>query len=413
MLRWIFPLLMLCLYGVRAENANSSEIVMPHKQTICLNMIVKNEKDVIRRCLDSVKSLIDYWVIVDTGSEDDTREIIKAHLAGIPGELHERPWRNFGENRSEAFELAKGKGDYILFMDADDVLEYDTDFQFPELHCDLYNMWRGTRGHSYQKPQLVKGDLPWRWVGVTHEYLDCATLYTSGLLEDVRYLCLFGGDRAKDPRQKFLNNVKLIEEGLKKEPQNERYMFYLAESYRDAGEKGKAIECFQKRIDRGGWVEEIFWSKLQIARLLQEIGLPVNIVANCYKDAHYFRPHRIEPLYYLAEMYNQAKEYQKAYDTILLREAVPRSVYKDSLFNEDWMEEYGMLFQFSICTYYLKLYQESLQACDRLLLMANLPEEWRKQTEINRAYPLAKLEAIEQQEQPAKILAKNPVIQNM
>ena len=81
----------------------------PNGQTICLNMIVKDEKDVICRCLASVKPVIDYWVIVDTGSSDGTQEIIRAFMKEIPGELHERPWINFGHNRNEALELAKGK----------------------------------------------------------------------------------------------------------------------------------------------------------------------------------------------------------------------------------------------------------------------------------------------------------------
>jgi cellulose synthase/poly-beta-1,6-N-acetylglucosamine synthase-like glycosyltransferase len=47
------------------------------KKTVCLNMIVKNESQVIEKCLASVKPLIDYWVIVDTGSTDKTQQIVK------------------------------------------------------------------------------------------------------------------------------------------------------------------------------------------------------------------------------------------------------------------------------------------------------------------------------------------------
>src|SRR4030095_14355270 len=114
----------------------------------------------------------------------------------------------------------------------------------------------------------------------------------------VRYTTLGGGASAKNPRHKFMRNVKLLREGLLKEPGNVRYVFYLAESYRDAGEKAKAVEWFQKRVDMGGWDEEVFWSKLQIGHLLHDIGLPLKVVIDCYKDAHQFRPHRVEPVYY-------------------------------------------------------------------------------------------------------------------
>ncbi len=90
------------------------------KTTLCLNMIVKNEAHVIERALASVKPFIDYWVIVDTGSTDGTQEVIKAYFQDIPGELYERPWKNFGYNRTEALELARNKGDYLVIVDADD-----------------------------------------------------------------------------------------------------------------------------------------------------------------------------------------------------------------------------------------------------------------------------------------------------
>jgi len=101
------------------------------KKTICLNMIVKDENHVITRCLESVKSLIDYWVIVDTGSQDGTQDTIKNFLKDIPGELYERPWVNFGHNRNEALALAQDKSDYILFIDADDQLVFSEELSLP------------------------------------------------------------------------------------------------------------------------------------------------------------------------------------------------------------------------------------------------------------------------------------------
>ena len=83
------------------------------KPTICLVMIVKNESKVIERCIDSVKDHINYWVIVDTGSTDGTQSIIteKMKSLGIEGELHEKPWVNYGHNRTESMNLSKGKCD--------------------------------------------------------------------------------------------------------------------------------------------------------------------------------------------------------------------------------------------------------------------------------------------------------------
>ncbi len=179
------------------------------KEMICLNMIVKDESRVIRRCLDSVKAIIDYWVIIDTGSIDGTQTIIQEHMKDIPGVLYERPWKNFGDNRTEAFELTKGKGDYVLFMDADDMLVFEEGFQFPPLTKDVYSLWRGTREASYLKPQLARAILPWKWIGVTHEYLDSEVSYTSDILQGIRYVSGEGSARSRDPN-KYLKNVQLL-----------------------------------------------------------------------------------------------------------------------------------------------------------------------------------------------------------
>jgi len=89
---------------------------------VCLSMIVKNETNIIHECLNSIHPHIDYWVIIDTGSTDGTQDLIRKFFEekGIPGELHERPWVNFGHNRSEALALCDGKGDYAWMIDADD-----------------------------------------------------------------------------------------------------------------------------------------------------------------------------------------------------------------------------------------------------------------------------------------------------
>src|SRR5215472_16270363 len=108
------------------------------RQILCLNMIVRDEAPVIARCLASVRPIIDYWVIVDTGSTDGTQDAIRTLMADLPGELHERPWRDFAHNRTEALELAQSRGEYVLFIDADDLLEFEPNFEMPALQADSY-----------------------------------------------------------------------------------------------------------------------------------------------------------------------------------------------------------------------------------------------------------------------------------
>lgn len=358
--------------------------VYAQTNTLCLNMIVRDESDVILRSLSSVIDLIDYWVIVDTGSRDDTIDKICTFLEDIPGELHERPWKNFGANRSEAFLLAQGKADYILFMDADDVLEFEETEVFTSLKQDCYHLWRGQEGFSYLTPQIVKGNLDWKWIGVTHEYLDCAYPYTSEILDGVRYVTKEGGACSKHPTQKFLRNIQLLEKDLQKDPGNARSMFYLAESYRDAHQPGKALACYQKRIQMGGWEEEVFWSYLQTAFLVETIGLSKRVVERAYLDAHEYRKKRIEPVYFLAKMHNKHGEYAMSYS--LIKKYLEQPKYtRDILFNIDWIEEYGLLFEYSIAGYYIGKTEEACSTVEKLLALPQLPEEWKACALRNRA----------------------------
>src|SRR5215510_11814980 len=97
--------------------------------TICLSMIVRNEAHVIARALRSVRGIIDYWIVCDTGSTDATIPLVFEALCGIPGELHAHEWVDFGHNRSLAIALARDKADYSLIIDADMIVNVHGDFK--------------------------------------------------------------------------------------------------------------------------------------------------------------------------------------------------------------------------------------------------------------------------------------------
>lgn len=113
------------------------------KTTICLNMIVKNEADIIVETLDNIRLSIeiDYVVICDTGSSDGTRDKITNYLKThhIQGEVHEHTWKDFAYNRNLALSLCDGKADYVIVFDADD--RFHGEFRLPQpLTDDIYHV---------------------------------------------------------------------------------------------------------------------------------------------------------------------------------------------------------------------------------------------------------------------------------
>ena len=361
------------------------------EKTICLNMIVKNEEPVIARCLASVKPIIDHWVIVDTGSTDETKNVIRECMKDIPGELYERPWKNFEHNRNEALDLAKSKGDYILIMDADDILEFDPAFKLPQLNAGSYRLWLQYGGTRYQRHHIIDSSLPWRWIGVLHEVLTCDVQHTSEAMEGVKIVVGTDGARSRDPK-KFEQDIAVLEEALKTDPENTRYLFYLAQSYRDAGMYEKAIEWYLKRVAKEGWEEEVYWSLVQIGTMERKLKKPDSMIIDRFLSAYRRRPHRPEAVLNLAELYRKQGRFDMAYSIIKFWQIMPKPAMEDVLFVQDWMARYGLLFELAIDASHVGQDQESLNVCNQLLAIEDLPELLKNMTIANRELLLQRLE---------------------
>lgn len=169
-------------------------------------------------------------------------------------------------------------------------------------------------------------------------------------------------------------------------------MFYLAESYRDAKCLDKALLSYEKRVSMGGWQEEVFWSLLQIAHLKKSLGFSEEDVIASYLKAHQYQPARSEPIYYLAELYNQSGRYALAYESIKNWQSRLKGDCQNVLFYLGWVDDYGIEFQLSIASFYLGQYEESLKLHDRLLENPRLPEVVRSQVIVNRLFPLRYLD---------------------
>src|SRR5215831_3447356 len=274
---------------------------------LCLNMIVKDEAPVVARCLESARPVIDSWAIVDTGSSDRTPELVAELLAGVPGELLRRPWRDFASNRNEALELARGHGEYVLMLDADDRLEAGA--RRPALTADGYALELVLPPVRYSRTQIIKAALPWQWRGVRHEFLACDGAVVEPFA-GMRIRCGLDGARRRSP-ETYRADAAAIARELATEPEpfmRARYQFYLAQSLRDAGELEEALVAYLARAELGYWAQEVFVALIQAARLQATLNKPFGDVLATYARAANACPARCAEAMHGASRYCRSLE---------------------------------------------------------------------------------------------------------
>jgi len=371
--------------------------------SICLNMIVKNETRVLDRLFRSVKDHIHYWVIVDTGSTDGTQEFIREwfRAAGIPGELHERPWENFGHNRQQALELAiaSDKADWLLFIDADEELVVTDPTVLKSLQAGMnYRLEKKHGTLSYFLPALVNTrEATWRWQSPVHEYLEQLSgpkNFTKLSGAHIRY---YPGEGARSQgvsaEEKFLRDARILEQHLKTHPDDARSQFYLANSWKDAGHFEKAYEAYRQRCSMPGWAEENFMARLWLGSMAIKLGKPDTLILDHLLDAFEYRPTRAEPLHELARYYRLRKQYARAYVFALTGSKI--SFPDDTLFVSHPVYDWQMLDELGVSAYWAGAYEVSLQACDTLLERVaqglSVPQADLERIRQNRQYSVDKV----------------------
>ena len=354
---------------------------------ICLNMIVKNESHVIARCLSAARPLIDAWCIVDTGSSDGTQARVRELMAGIPGALHERPWRDFGHNRSEALELARAQGcDYLLFIDADEWFDAPAGFAWPPLAADAYELPCHYAGIAYARCALVATRLPWRWEGVLHEYLACERPHQLAALAAPRIVVQHDGARARDP-QTYLKDIAVLQAALAAQPDHMRNVYYLAQSLRDAGQLAEARQRYLQRAAMGGWDEEAWHARYQAALLAERLQDAPEAVRAAYLMAYEARPTRAEPLVQLARWHRERGEYAQA--CLYAQQAAATPQPADRLFVEPAAYQWQALDELAVSAFYTRaphLQDAGRAAMQRLLATDGLPEEVRTRARANAGF---------------------------
>ena len=350
--------------------------------TICLSMICRNEEHVIRRCIASWRDVVNRWVIIDTGSEDGTVDIVRRELAGVEGELFERPWVSMGYNRSELMHLSRDKADYHLVLDADETLHTGPSWR-DELTGEAQLFIDG--GAVGLSNRILRTDCQWRYDMAWHAApsADVGGTTIRHVAEDsIRFVHHADGFRSmKTPEEKYAEVVDGLLSDIAENGNSGRKQYYLAQSYRDGRKYKEATAAFRERIAMGGWPEEVYWSLLHIARI--DPGIET------YRAAIEHTPYRGEAYLELMTLLSQQKRYREAWPyaerAIRLAEPNVRLFHRPDIYSWRIPDRYGVV------AYWSGRFQQGVEVLDTLLANGSLPSSERKRVIENRRFCAEKL----------------------
>jgi len=288
---------------------------------IVLLTMVKNEEKNVRRLISSVKGWVDGVVLCDTGSTDSTVSLTKALLKefNLPGMVYEYDWENFGKSRTKSFESFQ---DWVknhsswdpntvwgLLLDGDMILTDNGG-----LHGHLSNLDEHVGGCQlpqkngnliYKNTRLLRASATWKCIGSTHEYWECTNGKRSHAFELPIITDIGDGGCKAD---KYERDARLLEEDLKTDPNNVRTHFYLGQTYMSINKQQDAIKMFTRRIQLGGWEEEIYIAHIYKGDCLKTIGKPLEAVEEWMKAWH-LRQHRTEAALRIINHYRCSSNY--------------------------------------------------------------------------------------------------------
>lgn len=299
---------------------------------IGLSCIVKNESKVILRMLESVLPIIDYWHIVDTGSTDGTQDMIKKFFEekNIPGHLTQIEWKNFSISRNVALEGLIGKVDWGFWIDADETLTFtNKKFDINQFKSVLLNLnldsafvTIANRNIKYKRMQFFNLKSDWHWVGPVHEILVSKTNKNKAITINDFYVEFRSEGHSwtsQTTEQKYEKYIKLLSDYIQEHPDedNSRWVFYLAQSYKDTGAKkyyDDVIKWYSERLKLNGYTEEKYISQLNIAKykVLSQKYTDEDIIQSFLKCTNY-NSERIDHFEFIIEYYQLRNEWNLAY----------------------------------------------------------------------------------------------------
>ncbi len=299
-------------YHFKKDSATSG-IDIEHKMNdaLVVVMMVKNEEDVICKTLDPyVNAKFNSFFIFDTGSTDKTVEITKKYFADkqVNGIIMQEPFIDFAVSRNRALKLAQQKFPNSIFMLMPDAEWY---MQNPEGLLDFCEKHRNDKDStygvlikrdnlSYYNERLIRTHSNARYVGAVHEYID--PIARKQVPETTYFHWKASNKGQNKSNERWKRDLVLLINEQKREPQNARTAFYLAQTYECLGDLENARIWYKKRSIMPGWDEENFMATYRLGDVYERLDDWENALYY-YEKAYSMRPHRAEPLVAIAKHY--------------------------------------------------------------------------------------------------------------
>jgi hypothetical protein len=366
------------------------------RPTVGLSLIARDEETTLPRLLASCAGAFDEVVLVDTGSADGTVERFLEWAATQPDarcRVQRFAWiDDFGAARQTALDALST--DWCSWADCDDEIRGAGALRGlaasapPDVVAFTGRYDYAASGHGRHVRLVRRGAA--RWSGAIHEVLGVQT--EPGRLEHapeelVRWVHL--PPPRPDVKPRMHRDLEILEATVRADPGDARATFYLAQTCRDLGRRGRAIELYRRRADLPGWDEETYYARYQAGVLLSESGAWPQAMHELMA-AWELRPGRLEALQALSAGLRVQGHYRSAHRFATAGLEVPPT--DDHLFVAHWIHDWGMLFEYSITAYWVGDLAGALDACDRLLARDDLFDVHREQTVSNRRLCLAAIE---------------------
>ncbi len=342
-------------------------------------MIVRDESSIITRALESVKNLITSYYIMDTGSKDNTIEIIREWMLRnlIPGEVCQAEWKNFGYNKSlllkqarEHFNFFISSSENWVWLDADEVFITDTknyvSYLTPSECAKLYNDIRASSssifqmfthfgGIQYVRPQIAKNTQLYKWEQPVHEYFVGTVDSSTECISWIYNLARKEGNSSKNP-DRYKRDAEMFLEFLKEHPDEPRAVFYLAQTY-ESFDDIKAQEWYRKRTEiTTGYYQERYMACLRLSKKLQDESERVKFLLKAIE----IDSRRLEAYYDLLMIEYTKGNHRRGMGWGIMA-PTSREIKSDLMFAEHSVYNYMFDLNFGVCCYYTEMYDLGLQ----------------------------------------------------